>query len=105
MDPGSRSSAAGRRPEPLARLAGTTPGESQRRPVAEKFRLYLKALTTRGEGGRSVQLNSLLLKIISIAPAKPSSSFDFVTRVATFLTSSVALPMAIDRPLFLNIAR
>src|SRR6202045_3071637 len=47
----------------------------------------------------------LFFKIISIALAKPSSSFDAVTCVAKLLTSSVALPIAIETPLFLNIAR
>src|SRR6266550_1805411 len=45
------------------------------------------------------------LNMISIAPAKPSFSFEVVTCVASFLTSSVALPIAIETPLLRNIAR
>ena len=53
----------------------------------------------RGQRGVPPLGASLFLKIISIAPAKPSSSFDVVTCVACCLTSSVALPIAIDMPL------
>src|SRR5262249_39815004 len=41
--------------------------------------------------------------ISPIALAKPSCSFEAVTALACAFTSSLALPMAIDRPLFLNI--
>src|SRR4029077_10447062 len=44
-------------------------------------------------------------KIISIALANPSSSFEAVTCVAISLTSSVAVHIAIERPLASNIGR
>src|SRR5215831_1984246 len=50
-------------------------------------------------------LDLLLCKITSIAFANPSSSFEAVTRVACRLTSSVALPIANERPLARNIGR
>ena len=44
-------------------------------------------------------------RIKSIAPANPSSSLEAVTCDACLLTSSVALPIAMERPLVRNIAR
>ena len=68
-------------------------------------RLHAVARGQRAGEGASLIPPALSFKIISIALAKPSSSFDAVTCVAGFLTSSVALPIAIERPLFPNIAR
>jgi hypothetical protein len=40
----------------------------------------------------------------STACAKPSSSFEVVTRRAAFCTSSLAFPIAIDRPEWANMS-